>query len=92
MEKRKLQGDLIVVFHYLKGDYKKEGKQLFPGSDSGRIKAYYLKLKEGKNRLDVRKNFFIQKVVRCLNRLPRETVDVPYLEASKARLDGILAA
>jgi len=50
------------------------------------------KLKEGLFRLDVRKNFFTQKVVRCLNRLPRETVDVPYLEASKARLDGILAA
>jgi len=31
LEKRKLQGDLIVVFQYLKGDYKKEGKQLFPG-------------------------------------------------------------
>jgi len=30
------------------------------------------------------------RVVRCRNRLPREAVDVPFLEVFKAILDGAL--
>ena len=29
LEKRRLQGDLIAAFQYLKGAYKQEGNQLF---------------------------------------------------------------
>jgi len=35
LEKRRLQGDLIAVFQYLKGDYKQEGNQLFTRVDKG---------------------------------------------------------
>ena len=51
-----------------------------------------LKLKEGRFRLDVRKKCFTQRMVRCWNRLPREAVDAPFLEAFKARLDGALGS
>ena len=34
--------------------------------------------------------FFTERVVRCWNRLPREVVDAPYLDAFKARLNGAL--
>ena len=42
--------------------------------------------------MDVWKNFFSKGVVRCWNRLPREAVDAPSLEALKARLDGALVS
>lgn len=33
------------------------------------------------------KEFFSGRVVRCLNRLPREVMNVPAMEVFKARLD-----
>ena len=38
LEKRRLQGDLIVAFQYLKGAYKQEGERLFTGVDGGRTR------------------------------------------------------
>ncbi|KFQ95362.1 hypothetical protein Y956_15219, partial [Nipponia nippon] len=49
------------------------------------------KLKVGRFRLDIRKKFFTMTVVRHWNRFPREVVDAPSLEVSKARLDGALS-
>lgn len=46
MEKRRLQGNLIVALQYLiKGDYKKEGEGLFVWADSDRKKGNGFKLK-----------------------------------------------
>ena len=55
-------------------------------------KRKQFKLKEGRCRLDIRRKFFTLRVVRCWDRLLREAVNVPSLEASKARLGGSWAA
>jgi len=49
------------------------------------------KLIEGSYVLDIRKKFFIVRVVRHWNRLPREVVDVPSLDVFKARLAWTLS-
>lgn len=41
------------------------------------------KLKGGKVRLNVKENIFSQVMVRHRNRVPREIVDTPFLEAMK---------
>ena len=42
--------------------------------------------------MDIRRKFFTQRVVTHWNRLPKEAVDAPSLQAFKARLDVALGS
>ena len=92
LEKRRLWGDLIVAFQYLKEAYKQERERLFVRVDSDRTRGNGFKLREWRSRLDIRKKFFTWRMVTHWNRLPKEAVDTPSLEAFKARLDVALGS
>jgi len=91
LEKRRLQGDLIVAFHYFKRAYRKDGKNIFSKAYCDRTRIKGFKLREGRFRLDIRKKFFTMRVVKHWNRLSTVVVEAPFLEIFKTRLDRALS-
>jgi len=92
LEKRRLRGDLIVTFQFLRETYKQEGKRLSTWVDSDRTRGNGFELRQGRFRLGIRRKLFAQRVVKPGNRLARDVVDAPSLEAFEARLDVALGS
>jgi len=90
LEKKRLWGDIIAAFQYLKGAYRKDGENIVSRTCCDRTRSNGFRLREGRFRLGIRKKFFTMRVMRQWNLLPREAVTAPSLEVFKASLDGAL--
>lgn len=71
LENRRLQGDFLMTFQYIKESYKKNTERMFSRACSEQDNG---QMKEHQFRLNIR-TFFTMRVVRHCNTLHREIVD-----------------
>ncbi|KAK4825644.1 hypothetical protein QYF61_001429 [Mycteria americana] len=86
-EKRRLRGALIAAYNFFMRGDREGGADLFSRVPGNRMQGNGLKLHQGKFRLDIRKMFFTERVVKHWNKLPREVVMAPGLSVFKITSD-----
>ena len=87
LEKRRIRGDLIQAFKIIKGFDKINMSKFFTLSVGSRTRGHSFKLSKNRARLELRRNFFSQRVVNAWNKLPDEVIDVKTVNAFKQALD-----
>ena len=93
LEHRRKRGDVIEVYKYLHGFYKVSRPDFHIARNVMRsTRGNFLKLLKPRHRLNVRGNYFANRVVNLWNSLPDNVVTAPSVDSFKRRLDKHWAA
>jgi hypothetical protein len=87
LEQRRIRGDLIETYKLLTGKENVKHDQFFKLAEVRSLRGHSLKLFKERSRLEVRKNFFSQRIVNQWNSLPQLVVDANNVNMFKTRLD-----
>jgi len=91
LRKRRLRGNQINVYKYLKGGGRQmDEARFFSVVCRDRTRSNGLKLEPSKFHTNMQKNFFMVRVTEHWNRLPREAMKSPSMEIFKTQLDAYL--
>ncbi|KAK4824078.1 hypothetical protein QYF61_010589 [Mycteria americana] len=90
LETRRLRGDLMALYSFLRRGSGEGGADLFSLGSRDRTHGNGSKLHQGRFRLDIRKHFFTERMVKHWKKLPGEVVDAPSLSVFKRHLDNAL--
>ncbi|PKU43599.1 hypothetical protein llap_6096 [Limosa lapponica baueri] len=90
LEKRRRREPLTTLYKHLKGCCSEAGIGLFSQVKGDRTRGNSLKLHQGRFGLDIRKNFFTERVIKHWNSLPREVAQSPSLEVSERCVEVLL--
>ena len=86
IEKRQTRGDLIQVFKLIKGVDNVDYREFFQLADYSRTRGHSFKITKVRSRLEIRRNFFSQRVVNKWNELPQYVVEAESVNAFKNSL------
>jgi len=85
-----LRGNFIALYTFLSRASRWRSADLFFLVSSDRTHGNGSKLHQEKFRLENKKLFFTERVVKCWNRLPRDVINAPNLSVLKRYLDNAL--
>ena len=87
LEQRRERGDLIEVFKLINRLENVDYRQFFELDTKCRTRGHKFKITKERSRLDIRLNFFSQRIVNIWNSLPYYVVEADSLNTFKNRLD-----
>uniref|UniRef100_A0A8C5PPB0 Reverse transcriptase domain-containing protein n=1 Tax=Leptobrachium leishanense TaxID=445787 RepID=A0A8C5PPB0_9ANUR len=90
LEKRRLRGDLITLYKYIRGHYQPLSDNLFINRTIHRTRGHPFRLEERKFSLKHRKGYFTVRTIKLWNSLPVEVVGSESVQTFKKRLDDFL--
>ena len=92
LEDRRTRGDMIQVFKLMQGIDTMDYEKFFNVADSSRTRGHRYKLVKNRSRLELRKNYFSQRVVNCWNALPASVVEAVSVNSFKNRYNEFVSS
>ena len=90
LERRRIRGDLIEVYKWVKGFNKGDINKVLIVKEQGRTRNNGYKLDKFRFKKDIGKNWFTNRVVNEWNRLGEHVVSAETIDSFKRRLDKFM--